>query len=72
MVATAIQLNHGIPDVYVTARGIHHFAPSLSQEARRRILEQSAQMDRVEAEWEAKGRPWTGDDETLLERMTGY
>lgn len=29
-------------------------------------------MDEAEKNWIAKGRPWTEDDEALLERMTGY
>ena len=29
-------------------------------------------MDEAEKNWIAKGRPWSDDDETLLERMSGY
>lgn len=72
MVATIAPVNEGIPDIYVTNHGVHRFTPTLSQEARRWILEQNAEMDRVEAAWIAKGRPWSDDDETLLERMSGY
>lgn len=71
--ATAVApLNEVIPDVYVTDRGVHRFAPTLSQEARQRILEQNLEMDRAEREWTTKGCPWTEDDESFLERMTGY
>lgn len=72
MVTATAQLTQDIPNVYVTRQGIHRFAPSLSQAERRRILEQNAKIDRAEAAWIAKGRPWTEDDEALLERMTGY
>jgi hypothetical protein len=34
------------------------------------IFAESDELDRIEREWEAKGSPWTEDDEAFLNRMS--
>jgi hypothetical protein len=46
---------------------VGRFSPLLTQDARLRVLEQSAKMDRDEAKSAAKGRPWTEDDAASLD-----
>lgn len=61
--------NEFIPDEYEDETGKHQFASWLSQEDRRRSLERSAELKKIEDDWIKRGSPWT-DDEALLNRMS--
>lgn len=59
-----------IPDEYEDETGKHQFAPWLSQDDRRKSLERSAELKRIEDDWVRRGKPWNKDSEALLNRMS--